>query len=1080
VKFIANKAEFGGGLFPRFFCSIMMQNGTTVIFINNKANTGGAVMCDDNSQMVIVDTSKVSFSHNSATQGGAIHSGEMSTVTFEGHSSVRLDYNVATQNGGAISSSSGSNTTFAENAKILFLFNEAKQNGAAIYCVINVQFLFTGNSSIVFENNTAEHNGGAVYLYDNAAMLFTEFSTIRFQHNIAMQHGGAVYFTSKSTVSFEGNCVAEFLHHTAKRNGGVMYSSSENEIYFMDNSNITIFNNSGRFNGGAMFLNDNVTIMFAGNTVVTFTNNSATRDGGALYSIDKCSTIIKDYSTVAFTENVVMQYGGAIHCDSHSNITFQGNVSVVFAKNNAGHGGAIFILQSSILFVANSTIQFSDNSAMINGGAIHLRNNLNVKFHESTNITFYCNNATKYGGAIYVYLTQGNLSKITFNNETDFSKNDALISPSVYIDVQPSCNETCLNNSVLGINKETVHSHGMHIVTPPNKLILHKPATCMDIHDSNNTSCETYFVKDIMLGQNIVIEACVLDYYDRPAGGAQFLAHGNDTEHSILNGSELVLVSCDKLEGIRVTGDEVFHANNFSMTLTSHVDSLSDLKTITVELIIELLPCYPGFHYDANTETCMCYNVSDIVSCVQASSMSDIKKGYWFGTVDTKPTFTVCPNGYCNFTCCESTNGLYQLSPQRMNQCNSHRYGPACGVCEKGYTLSFDSVECVSVDQCTIGQTVLVVSLSILYWIATVIAVFIVTYYHVGISYLYAITFYYSMLDILLSQNLQLSHGIFTTVNIVSSIAKVIPQFLGQFCLVESMNGIDQQFIHYVHPIAVTAILTMICFLARMSYRFSLFISRGIIHVICFLLLLSYTSLATTSLLLLRPLIFHDISKVYTYLSPDIEYFHGRHLPYVIVAVLCAIVIVIGLPLLLLLEPYLNGKINFTKVKPLLDQFQGCYKDQYRSFAAYYMVCRLAIILIIISDPSDHNSIQVLLVSVSTILASIHQLLKPYAINILNIFDGIILQYMVLVTVVPLVENFHPDLLLAVIITLVILPLITFAAIELIIHKKKVYSFVSYCKSKPVTTSGDNNIPMRDIGIIVDDQMRKNATICEM
>ena len=87
--------------------------------------------------------------------------------------------------------------------------------------------------------------------------------------------------------------------------------------------------------------------------------------------------------------------------------------------------------------------------------------------------------------------------------------------------------------------------------------------------------------------------------------------------------------------------------------------------------------------------------------------------------------------------------------------------------------------------------------------------------------------------------------------------------------------------------------------------------------------------MASTSLLLLRSLRFHGIDKVYSYLSPDIEYFHGRHLAYGIVALLCTVTIVIGLPLLLTLEPFLNHKINFIKIKPLLDQFQGCYKDRF-------------------------------------------------------------------------------------------------------------------------------------------------------
>ena len=73
-----------------------------------------------------------------------------------------------------------------------------------------------------------------------------------------------------------------------------------------------------------------------------------------------------------------------------------------------------------------------------------------------------------------------------------------------------------------------------------------------------------------------------------------------------------------------------------------------------------------------------------------------------------------------------------------------------------------------------------------------------------------------------------------------------------------------------------------------------------------------------------------DVDKIYTYLSPDVEYLHGWHLVYVIVALLFALIIVIVLPLLLALEPFLNSKINFVKIKPLLDQFQGSFKDKYR------------------------------------------------------------------------------------------------------------------------------------------------------
>ena len=73
---------------------------------------------------------------------------------------------------------------------------------------------------------------------------------------------------------------------------------------------------------------------------------------------------------------------------------------------------------------------------------------------------------------------------------------------------------------------------------------------------------------------------------------------------------------------------------------------------------------------------------------------------------------------------------------------------------------------------------------------------------------------------------------------------------------------------------------------------------------------------------------FNDVDVVSTYSSPDIKYFTGCHLVYAIVALLCEEIIVIGFPLLLLLEPLLSQKVNFVRIKPLnvMYPFQHCYK----------------------------------------------------------------------------------------------------------------------------------------------------------
>ena len=237
----------------------------------------------------------------------------------------------------------------------------------------------------------------------------------------------------------------------------------------------------------------------------------------------------------------------------------------------------------------------------------------------------------------------------------------------------------------------------------------------------------------------------------------------------------------------------------------------------------------------------------------------------------------------------------------------------------------------------------------------------------------------------------------------------------------------------------------------------------------------------------MRPLKFHDIDKVYTYLSPDIEYFHGRHLAYSIVALLCAVFIVIGLPLLLILEPFLNHKINFIKIKPLLDQFQGSYKDKCRCFAGYYMICRLLIIIIVITNSSNNFITSYTLVTVCGMIALIHQTIKPYANNeILNRFDGLILQFVIFIAALPLPENFESPI---VIFALITLPLLMFIAMTLFVNRYNLKKIIIYVIIKMESTSSDDgritdngaSSELREFEtIIVDDSKRKNAIICDV
>ena len=339
--------------------------------------------------------------------------------------------------------------------------------------------------------------------------------------------------------------------------------------------------------------------------------------------------------------------------NNHSHLLFVGGTNVHFINNKAMDGGAINSQQSNIEFAMNSVARFAYNSATRSGGAIYLKNNFIITFENESNVIFQPNgNATCYGGAIYGELKQTNQSKILSNSTSvSFSENTALVGDDMYVQLESSCDETCLN-SIVGLN--VTHNH------PPHHLALYNPTTC--INTTNKSSrCQKYFISNIMLGQNIKIQACVLSFHEQHAGGVNFVLSGEYKDHR-LDGTQSVPIACTLFEGISVIGKKI---SNSSMTITSYTNSEVE---ISVKLIAELSPCHLGFHYDNTTQKCVCYDDSDIVSC--SGSTSTIKRGHWFGIVDGKTTVTVCPNNYCNFTCCETTNGFYQLSLMRFDQCN--------------------------------------------------------------------------------------------------------------------------------------------------------------------------------------------------------------------------------------------------------------------------------------------------------------------------------------------------------------------------------------------------------------------------
>jgi len=455
-------------------------------------------------------------------------------------------------------------------------------------------------------------------------------------------------------------------------------------------------------------------------------------------------------------------------------------------------------------------------------------------------------------------------------------------------------------------------------------------------------------------------------------------------------------------------------------------------------------PCNDIIHVQMDGE---CLSVCDDTSCGSGSckcfhnlkfdcndGIITLVFGYWYDNNVSRYTLN-CPGEYCDFN-----NQWYSndSSPDRNEQCRENWEGIACGECKGNNSIIFDSFRCVSSNRCyKYGDLqheqlwVLVFLTIFLYWCTFILVVVTVLKFKfdTSIGYVYGLLFYYSVLENVVKQKItddlyfiyefpqcdrsDIGFYILTfeskILSSLASIGNLKPPYLQFMNLCLNTQVIDHVVFVYTHPVIVVSLLAIIAVAARKSFKLTKLVQRHSTIMICLILLLSYSSISYTSVQLLKPLIVYDRitgeRKWHLYWSPSIPFADGWRLLYIIVAVLCIVIISIGLPLLLLLERTFASKfnLNLTRIKPILDQLQGCYKDKYRWFAAYYLICRQVIYICdLVSDFLTSSTVysntpkHTIFLLFSMIIMMIHIWFQPYKRKSLNVFDSAILMILLL------------------------------------------------------------------------------------
>ncbi len=264
-------------------------------------------------------------------------------------------------------------------------------------------------AGVIFENNMGSYKGshGNVFggaIYSTSGNIFIDSST--FKSNNAT-YGGAIYTDSTNLKIIN----SIFENNNAYKYGGAIASEKDS---ILDITN-TLFSNCYTINnaGGAIYTKESTLNVRKSN----FTACNATF-GGAICDLGSSSII----NSIHAENNIANYQGGAIYkMYGKMNIT-----SSVFDSNKAANGGAVFLDNSSEIFILSS--KFSNNEAIYDGGAIYTI--LNTKEIVSSN-TYNHNkakNENNYYKGLGYDLVIGNGNYIQYVG--DFSFNGVL--PSKY------------------------------------------------------------------------------------------------------------------------------------------------------------------------------------------------------------------------------------------------------------------------------------------------------------------------------------------------------------------------------------------------------------------------------------------------------------------------------------------------------------------------------------------------------------------------------------------------------------------------------------------------------------------------
>ena len=603
----------------------------------------------------------------------------------------------------------------------------------------------------------------------------------------------------------------------------------------------------------------------------------------------------------------------------------------------------------------------------------------------------FINNYAIYGGAVYVEASQTVCYFKKYKSHAiRFSGNTAIVGDSIFF-ASNECNSTRLCDD--------------------DKYVTSLPYSASSMIDNSS----------VFPGQKIIIDNMMLiDCFNKNTtciADVQFMTE-------------------DCCNGVRLQGlpQAVIHSGvvSLNMKITSKVNRpnspcklcihpklqfvckspTSDAIATKLTMNLTLLSCPIGFTFNEAAQQCQCCSNLGIEKAFVCSDIGKacIRKGYWFGNVSGIITVSKCSYLYCNYNSTEhepcgitssDTTDYVLLSHSQHDQCQYGHGGTLCTGCTNGMTATHSLLQCINIHQCKSWHPYALLVLNIIcpFLMAMLLIIIIQLKLSVGSGYLYGPLFYLAVLNLLplstLGKFSSIVHYYTATFVLKLEVLGFIP-----WCFFPSVNPLYAKYFDLVAPLVVSIVLLLTVYLARCVPRLFQYFQKSPMQGICVLIMISFWSLASTSIQVITPVYLPGLNETRVNLQPDLLYLHGQHIVLWIISVII-LLFLLCLMIVLILSPFVHFITCSLRIKPILDEFQSCYRDNIRWYGGVYFCCWILLQVVIITS-------NCLIVSTLIIIFTVtHCLIQPYSQKWLNIMDGVLLGCLSITSSLLTYDNNH-------------------------------------------------------------------------